>query len=376
MIRYGMGKKWVINKVIYAGAQAEAGVITGGERQIVEMLEAFARNGMTVETVAFSQKEDAIRKMRQEIGRLGWAQCAEEVLFICDYSKRFELLKLVRWIRKSCRFHIAIIVGAFYFDYRASKIKNAVDYVVSALFLKNAGVLFTTGAAVNSRLNRMGLKKIEKKAFYPALRESLVRLSRRPGGEAARQDSGAGIKEILVIGRFHPVKGYEYLVEGIRLCKDRPDIHFTLVGDYERNKDYYVKIKNQLAEAGIEDQLTIYGRTGSDEELAGLYRRAYCCLHTSVWESSPITVCEALLFGKPVIATRVGGTAEYLTNGFDSILIPAKSGAAVGRAVIRLCDDPAYYGALARHAAISAEKYTNRAWKDVGEEYYRYVETM
>jgi glycosyltransferase involved in cell wall biosynthesis len=179
-----------------------------------------------------------------------------------------------------------------------------------------------------------------------------------------------GHKYVLTVGRFHPVKGYDYLVDAIAVCRKVPDLHFILVGDYKRQPDdYYKRIKKRINDEGLDSYITIYGKTENDEELAGLYRQAWCCLHTSVWESSPITVCEALLFGKPIVATDVGGTSEYLQDGVDSLLVKPKSGSAIANAIEQLIDDEKFYQTIADNALKSSEKFRDRTWYEVGEEY-------
>ena len=348
---------------IFIGIKDNVDIITGGERQLQELIKALRRHGW--ETV-FLEIKDVLKCIAEATRGYN----ASDVYVISDYSSRFPLRKIVSTIRKR-GYHIICSVGSFYFDYRSSKIKNAMDYVVSYLYLRNADLIITTGEAVNHKLDKMGLNRVSKKAFYPAVRESLVEESEKDVQVEKKEPSS--MKTILIVGRFHPVKGYDYLLDSIRIMRDREDLHFILVGDYERKPDeYYNHIKKRIEDENLSSRITIYGKTKDDKELAGLYRSSYCCLHTSVWESSPITVCEALLFGKPVIATLVGGTAEYLTDGEDSILVPSKDGKAIAEAIEKMCDEVTYKKMTAG-AMTNSEKYRERTWTDVGEEYYEAI---
>lgn len=111
--------------------------------------------------------------------------------------------------------------------------------------------------------------------------------------------------------------------------------------------------------------------TKDDKELADIYKYSDICIHSSVWESSPITVCEALMFGKPVIATDVGGTSEYLTNEYDSLLVPSKNPEVMANSIRKLIDDFNLYNTLATNARKSGKKYIDRTWEHVGDEYYQ-----
>ncbi len=336
-------------------------VVTGGERQLQEMIQGFRRNDIDI---FFMKVGDSFCSILNKVDKY------ERIYIISDYSKRFYLWR-TNWLCKyKYKFTVCCTVGGFYFDYRSSWLKNSIDYLISYLYLKPVNIIFTTGQAVSKKLQKMGGRGKYIKNIYPAIRESLI-------VEAKRNVDGANTadkKIILTVGRFHPVKGYDYLLDAVKYCKDLHGIHFIMVGDYERKPDdYYKMIMKRIYEEGLDDKITVYGKTKDDRELASLYRRAWCYVHTSVWESSPITVCEALLFGKPIIATDVGGTAEYLANGVDSILVPAKDGAALGKALNRLYNDSELYKHLCANAKISAQKHVGRTWADVGEEYVQEI---
>lgn len=345
---------------VFLEIEEEENIITGGERQLQEMIRGLRRNGVDVLCVGLDGALEAIDHAAASYEK-------GQVYIISDYSKRFRFWKLNWHFRYRRGFHICCTVGAFYFDYRTSKLKNAIDYLISYLYLKPADLIFTTGKAVSGKLRKMGCRNKRIQDVYPAIREDLIAQAKQ-GTVSAK---AGGEKIVLTVGRFHPVKGYDYLLDAVKYCEELSDVHFLLVGDYTRKPDdYYQRIAARVRREGLSERITIYGRTKDDSELADLYRRAWCCLHTSVWESSPITVCEALLFGKPVIATNVGGTPEYLSDGVDSLLVPAKDGAAIGEALSRLYHDGGLYDRLCANARKSAKNYINRAWTDVGEEYY------
>lgn len=350
---------------VFIGIKENADVITGGERQLQELIKGLKRHAFDVRCVSV---DGALSEMSDIASMYG----KENVYIFSDYSKRFFLWKIIWKCKRVHHFHICASVGAFYFDYRTSKLKNLIDYVVSFLYLIPSDIIFTTGKAVGNKLRKMGCKRKKIVNVYPALRESLIK-------EAYKKDSFVDdeqIKTVLTVGRFHPVKGYEYLLDAVKLCRDLKDIRFMIVGDYERKPDdYYRHIKQRIHDEGLSDRIIIYGRTKDDAELAALYRKCWCYLHTSVWETSPITVCEPLLFGKPVIATNVGGTAEYLTDGVDSILVTNKSGNVIAESIKSLYKNEKLYQKLQNNALINSEKYVSRRWYDVGEEYFSAINT-
>lgn len=342
---------------ILIGFGINSDLVTGGERQSQVLIQALKLSGYDV----VSTKATDVLK---EISKLAKEYKAKDITIISDYSQRFANWK-INWHLRNKGYKVVCIVGAFYFDYRHSFIKNAIDYIVSKLYLKYADLIFTTGKAVDKRLNEIGIRNKKIVAVYPALRDNLVKLSK------LECNSKPAEFEVLTVGRFHPVKGYDYLIDAILLLGN--EFHFSLVGDFEKYPEYTSHIMERIKENKIEDRITLYGRINKDEELAELYKKAWCCLHTSVWESSPITVCEPLLFGRPVIATNVGGTSEYLTDGYDSILVPPKDGNAIARALEKLKMDAELYRKFSSNAKKTADSISRRTWVTVRDEYREFL---
>jgi glycosyltransferase involved in cell wall biosynthesis len=60
------------------------------------------------------------------------------------------------------------------------------------------------------------------------------------------------------------------------------------------------------------------------EDLHRLIRNSICSILPSEWyENCPMSVLESHAFGRPVIATRIGGTPELISEGVDGFLVPS-----------------------------------------------------
>jgi glycosyltransferase involved in cell wall biosynthesis len=77
----------------------------------------------------------------------------------------------------------------------------------------------------------------------------------------------------------------------------------------------------------------------SSEELRALYRAADVFLLTSVEESSPIAIVEAMAAGKPIVATDVGGVSEMVASGENGTICSAGDDDGIGRAVSEIVRD-------------------------------------
>ena len=102
---------------------------------------------------------------------------------------------------------------------------------------------------------------------------------------------------VLLVGRNDPVKGVKYLVEAFaKIKKEFPDFKLSLVGE------------------GLpEGKLSL-------EEVKRRMKNCYCLVVPSLSEGLPRVILEAQALGKPVIASKVGGIPELITDGRNGFL--------------------------------------------------------
>ena len=117
---------------------------------------------------------------------------------------------------------------------------------------------------------------------------------------------------ILYFGRLSEEKGIEVLLKS---AKTLPDIPFYIAGTgpIEANLKVYKE------QHGL-DNVTFLGfKSGVD--LEALISCATCIVVPSMWyENCPMTVLEALSYGKPVIGSDIGGIPELINNNVDGFI--------------------------------------------------------
>jgi glycosyltransferase involved in cell wall biosynthesis len=93
------------------------------------------------------------------------------------------------------------------------------------------------------------------------------------------------------------------------------------------------------AELGVGERLSFAGPLPR-HELAAAYAEADAFLFPSRWdEPFGIVPLEAMTQALPVVATRRGGSAEFLTDGLNCLEVPADDPAALAAAVRALSTD-------------------------------------
>jgi glycosyltransferase involved in cell wall biosynthesis len=79
---------------------------------------------------------------------------------------------------------------------------------------------------------------------------------------------------------------------------------------------------------------------GYQPDVAGYYRLFDAFLLPSVNEGTPVSAIEALASGTPVVATRVGGVPDVVTDGVDGFLVEPGDTDAAAERIAALALDP------------------------------------
>lgn len=362
-------------KVFYLGKKLEK-IVTGGERQVYEFLDYIEKMGDSVCFINLKNSRNIFKdyiSIIKKINSFKNHEMTDKTIIIGDYSQRFYIFLPNLYLKLIKRAKIALLIGAFNFDYRQSRLKNLIDLLITYLFFFPGDLIMTTGKVINNRLKKMGLFNKAIIAIYPALRQELI-TEALTTCRNSNENNNIDTYNLITVGRFHPVKGYEHLIEAISLLKEH-NINLWIVGDTQRNRQYTEKIMALIKKFDLNSKVKIIGAIDKDSELAKLYNSAHIYIHSSTWETSPVSVCEGILFGLPVIATDVGGTSEYLEDGVDSILVPPKDPAALANAIHKLIINKKLYLEYANNAFKSRTKFLSRRWSDVAEEYYQALMT-
>ena len=127
---------------------------------------------------------------------------------------------------------------------------------------------------------------------------------------------------LLFVGRFHEVKGLEYLFKAMAILKERGALCFQtiLIGDGP--------LKFELADAveamSITEHVIFKGAKPNSELPLWMNACDVFCL-PSKWEGQPCVILEALACGRPVVASSVGGIPELIDESNGLLVEPRNS---------------------------------------------------
>jgi len=159
-----------------------------------------------------------------------------------------------------------------------------------------------------------------------------------------RPRPSTGGVEVLFVGRLESRKGADVLFSSLpRLCEQFPEARFRIIGEDVKEEpgkatplEKFRAEHDPLVQSG---RVILAGRV-SHEQLLEAYASCDVFVAPSRFESFGLIVLEAMMFGKPVVSSKVGGIAEVCHDGVEGILTLPGETAAFSAAVGRLLSSP------------------------------------
>jgi glycosyltransferase involved in cell wall biosynthesis len=199
--------------------------------------------------------------------------------------------------------------------------------------------------AVSEHLSR----QLRERLHFPARKISVIHngISLAPFRRAVDPDLRAALAGpskrplILAVARLAEQKGQRFLIAALRAL---PNAIVVLAGDGPDR----AQLEQQAHALGLQDQVIFLGQRADVPELLA------CCdvaVLPSLYEGLPLAVLEAMAAGKPIVATRVGGTSEAIQEDETGLLVPPADPGALANAIGTLLSSPA----LARQLAAAAQ---------------------
>ncbi len=168
------------------------------------------------------------------------------------------------------------------------------------------------------------------------------------------QPDGRAENRILAVGRLDPIKGFDTLIQALRLLHEQGmPFHCQVIGDGPLR----ASLQAQAQELGLQGRLEFVGAQPQEAVRTALNEATVFVLPSQVTadgnrDGIPVALMEAMAAGCAVVSTTVSGIPELITDGEQGLLVPERDPAALSRALGRLLGD----AALRRHLASAARQ--------------------
>lgn len=222
---------------------------------------------------------------------------------------------------------------------------------VERITIRGADLVLAVSSDLAANARRAGARDVR---VTPAVAPPLPP-ARRDRAEVRRElGLSDGRPLVVAIGRLHPQKGYDVLLDAVAGWAADPRLAtpplVAIAGDGP--------LRDQLAGRIGAERLPVE-LLGRRDDVADLLAAADVCVLPSRWEGTPFTAQEALRAGTPLVSTRAGGLPELVGGG--AALVPVGDAGALSDAVVGVLTDPVRAADLAARGRVRAAEWPDEA---------------
>lgn len=166
-------------------------------------------------------------------------------------------------------------------------------------------------------------------------------------------------RKIVTVSGINPTKGLEYFIEMAScLLQRHKDLFFFVAGaEFSSQRKYYQYLKKLIASSKLTNNNFTF--VGMIDNVSSFLQSADIFVFTSVSESGPASVWEAMSMGKAVVTTDVGSVSQYIENGISGFVVPIKNVNALCKKVEILLEDSTLRKKMGAEARIVAKNHLN-----------------
>ncbi len=152
-----------------------------------------------------------------------------------------------------------------------------------------------------------------------------------------REDTCTGEKiRIMFLGFIRAEKGIEYLIRAMPMIESDRPVHLALVGGWDQFPNEHDRLVGIIQELGLADCVSWEGYI---KVLFDQIDRSDMLVLPSMSEGTPHVLIEARSRSLPVVASRVGGIPDSITDGEDGLLVQPRDPGAIAWAITRIIND-------------------------------------
>jgi glycosyltransferase involved in cell wall biosynthesis len=167
---------------------------------------------------------------------------------------------------------------------------------------------------------------------------------------------------VLFFGTLTPSKGLPELMRAFSIIREGNHRRVRLiVAGFPTKHINMQELQRLAADLGIIDQVIFDTRYIPFEEVGALMELASVVVYPYRNSTQSAALQVAYAFGRPVVATRVGGLPEAVEDGRSGFLVSPQAPEELAAAILKILDDPqlaAQLGAYARHLSETQHSWT------------------
>jgi len=149
-------------------------------------------------------------------------------------------------------------------------------------------------------------------------------------------------------GQINPFKGMDVLMDALDYLDKKTLKHFRLhihgTGMEMWGEEFKGKVRSHFEK--YKENVTYFGRYEAEELPEFMAEVDWVIIPSSWWENSPLVIQESFKFGKPMIASDIGGMAEKITDGKDGLHFKVRNARSLAEKLTQAISDAELYDTL------------------------------
>jgi glycosyltransferase involved in cell wall biosynthesis len=232
-------------------------------------------------------------------------------------------------------FKVASICSVLGGDINKAPFENKLSFLVTKKCLKNVQQIISVSEDLKRKTLEIEPSTNKIKTIYNGVNLEIFNDKKQGMGDEEVQKDSLNSKYILFVGRISEAKGAFDLIEAFAELKDEyKDLSLVMIGERVQSKEFDILIRKY----NLEKRVFSTGIIPYDE-IPKWVNNCEMFVLPSYSEGVPNSVMEAMASGKPVIATRVGGIPEIITDKKTGLLVEVKDVLNLKRLIILLLND-------------------------------------
>jgi len=156
---------------------------------------------------------------------------------------------------------------------------------------------------------------------------------------------------ILFVGVIQPRKGPHIVLEAMPQILTRiPDAKLYVIGEMIANKEYEEKMASLVDKSELQGHIFLLGKRPYNE-VRDFIQKANVLVIPEQWETiPPNTLTEGLVFGKAIVASRIGGLLDFIVDGENGLLADTHDSIDFTNKIISILEDQDLSQRLSRRA--------------------------
>lgn len=166
---------------------------------------------------------------------------------------------------------------------------------------------------------------------------------------------------LLFFGFIRAYKGLDILLEALKIVVEKhQNIRLQIAG---KPKESFQKYQQMIDLMGLSEYINLHLDYVAVPQMESFFENTDIVMLPYKRISQSGIIFLAYAFGKPVIASSVGGLPEVVDDGQSGLLVPAEDAEALAKAILQLASDPQKVQQMARYAQqLSQDKFS---WQSI-----------